>query len=180
MRKIGLVILLSALLGVSIPVIAQDSAIKQTTTHNVFKGMLLSIWGKLKSLNPTQKQSASVSQVYTAGIRGAESTDSLLKPYWKDDLTQDEAFQAELKQFSLAQQKLDQGQLEEANQAFDQFLDEFSSSSLRPNALFAKGISLAGSGKAEMSVASLKQFIDENPGHPLAGDAQLVINQLTL
>lgn len=157
---------------------AQDSAIKETETHNVFEGIFLSIWSKLKSLNPTQKQSAKSTTVYTAGIRGAENTETLLKPYWKDDLTQDPQFQAELEQFSQAQRKLDSGELDLAAKEFDQFLNQYSNSALRPNALFAKGISLAGIGKKESSIASMKQFIDENPNHPLVSDAKLVISEL--
>lgn len=160
-------------------VYAQDSAIKETETHNVFEGIFLSIWSKLKSLNPTIKQSAKSSTVYTAGIRGAESTDTLLKPYWKDDLTQDEKFQAELALFNQAQKKLDSGELDKAIVEFDQFLKQYSNSALRPNALFAKGISLAGIGKKEPSIAMMKQFIEENPNHPLVGDAKLVISELS-
>jgi len=158
---------------------AQEGVIKETETHNVFEGIFLSIWSKLKSLNPSLKQSAKSSTVYTAGIRGAESTDTLLKPYWKDDLTQDEQFQAELEQFSQAQQKLDSGELDKAAMEFDQFLKKYSNSALRPNALFARGISLAGVGKSEPSIASMQQFIDEYPDHPLASDAKLVISELS-
>ena len=117
--------------------------------------------------------------VYTAGIRGAESTDTLLKPYWKGDLTQDVQFQSELEQFDRAQQKLDSGELEIAAAEFDQFLKQYTDSALRPNALFARGISLAGVGQLDASIDSMKQFIDENPGHPLVGDAEMVIDELS-
>ena len=117
--------------------------------------------------------------VYTAGIRGAESTDTLLKPYWKGDLTRDVQFQAELEHFDRAQQKLDSGELEIAATEFDQFLKQYTDSALRPNALFALGISLAGTGQLGASIDSMKQFIDENPGHPLVGDAEMVIDELS-
>ena len=158
---------------------AQGSVIKETETHNIFEGMFLSIWSKLKSFNPTLKQSARSSMVYTAGIRGAESTDTLLKPYWKGDLTRDVQFRSELEQFDRAQQKLDSGELEIAATEFDQFLKQYTDSALRPNALFALGISLAGAGQLDASIDSMKQFIDENPGHPLVGDAEMVIDELS-
>lgn len=161
------------------PVISQENTIKETSSHTVFEGIFLSIWSKLKSLNPTQKQSAKAHQVYTAGIRGSEATDTLLKPYWKNDLTQDEAFQAELKLFGQAQQKLDKGELELAAKAFETFLQKYGASSLRPNALFAKSISLAGIGKTKESTRIMKQFLDENPTHPLANDAKQVIVELS-
>ena len=179
MKKLAIILIcISALLS-NAGLYAQETVIKETETHNVFEGFFLSIWSKLKSLNPTLKQSAKSSTVYTAGIRGAESTDTLLKPYWKDDLTQDAQFQAELEQFSQAQRKLDSGELDKAAVEFDQFLDKYSNSALRPNALFAMGISLAGVGERKSSIASMQQFIDEFPNHPLASDAKLVISELS-
>lgn len=179
MKKFIILILCIGGLAITQPVISQDDTVKETSTHSVFKGIFLSIWSKLKSINPTQKQSAKSTQVYTAGIRGSEATDTLLKPYWKNDLTQDEAFQAELKQFGQAQQKLDKGELGSAVKGFEKFLKQYSTSSLRPNALFAMSISLAGSGKTEKSINTMKLFLDENPTHPLANDAKQVIAELS-
>jgi TolA-binding protein len=187
MKNLAITLMCITTLGMNAAIHAQESeqqngqanVIQETESHNVFEGLFLNIWSKLKSLNPTLKQSAKSTTVYTAGIRGAETTDTLLKPYWKDDLTQDEAFQAELEQFSKAQQKLDSGELDAAAKEFDQFLNQYSDSALRPNALFARGMSLAGIGKNESSIASMQLFIDENPNHPLVGDAELVIEALS-
>jgi len=152
--------------------------IKQTESHNIFKGVMLSIWAKLRSLNPTQRQTAKGDVIYTAGIRGAEATDTLLKLYWKGDLTSDPVFQAELVKFNKAQKLLDQGELAGAVTAFDGFLDNYSQSQLRPNALFGKSISLAGLGKKQQSTESLKLFIDENPNHPLFPEAKQLLASL--
>ena len=157
----------------------QQGQIIESETHGVFKGLFLKVWQKLKSINPTQKQSAKSAQVYTAGIRGAESTDTLLKPYWKDDLTQDEKFQAELQLFSKAQLKMDKGDLENAANEFESFIDQYQDSSLRPNALFGRSISLAGIGKMEASKSSMQLFIDENPNHPLIADARQILGELS-
>jgi len=179
MKKILLALLLIGLPGFVGPLQAQDStAIVETESHSIFKGLFQSVWARLKSLNPSVKQSANSEVVYTAGIRGAESTDTLLKPYWKDDLTQDEAFQAELEQFSLAQLEMDRGELKSAVASFDGFLEEFAQSDLRPNALFGKSISLAGLGKTEDSLQVMRQFLEENPNHPLNADARQVIAEL--
>jgi outer membrane protein assembly factor BamD (BamD/ComL family) len=113
-----------------------------------------------------------------AGSRGAETTDTLLKPYWKADLTRDENFQAELEKFSLAQYKMDKGDLEAAVDLFDGFLSQYKRSDMRPNALFGKSISLANIGQREQSLAVMRQFVDENPNHPLVEDAKQVINLL--
>jgi len=154
------------------------TTIVETSSHNIFTGLFQSVWARLKSLSPSSQESASVEVVYTAGIRGAESTDTLLKPYWKDDLTQDEGFQAELQEFSQAQLKMDRGELDAAVKSFDSFLDEFARSDLRPNALFGKSISLAGLGQNEQSLVTMRQFLEENPNHPLNDDARLVIAEL--
>ena len=166
------------------PVLAQEQQnqqgqIVETESHSVFKGLFLKVWGKLKSINPTQKQSAKAAQIYTAGIRGAESTDTLLKPYWKNDLTQDEIFQAELELFSKAQLKMDKGDLANAAKEFEQFINQYQNSSLRPNALFGRSISLAGIGEMEASRASMQLFIDENPNHPLIADARQILGELS-
>lgn len=172
-----LVLILFVLIAAPQQVYAQ-SIIKQTETHNVFKGIFFSIWSKLRTLNPHQRQSAKSTVVYTAGIRGAESTETLIQPYWKDDLTNDKKFQAELKQFSLAQQSMDKGDLNASVKAFSDFIDQYETSELRANALIAKGISLAGLGKNSEASITLTQFIDENPTHPLTGDAKQILVQL--
>jgi TolA-binding protein len=179
MKKILLLIccLCIPLFATSAP--AQKVAtIVESESHNVFTGLFQSVWARLKSLSPSSQESASVEVVYTAGIRGAESTDTLLKPYWKDDLTEDEAFQGELQKFNLAQMKMDRGELDAAVKSFDSFLDEFAQSDLRPNALFGKSISLAGLGQNKQSLVTMRQFLEENPNHPLNDDAKLVIEEL--
>ncbi len=163
---------------------APASATQGTTTivegpsHSVFKGLFKSVWARLRELSPAQKESASAEQNYTAGLRGAEATDTLLKPYWKNDLTADPAFQTQLKAFSQAQARMDQGELEAAIDAFDRFLENHGDSSLRPNALFGKSLSLAGAGEADAARTAMRQFLDENPNHPLAADARKVIAAL--
>jgi len=179
MRNILLVICCLCIPAFVVPLQAQDSvAIVETQSHSVFKGFFQSVWVRLKSLNPTIKQSANSEVVYTAGIRGAESTDTLLKPYWKGDMTQNAEFQAELQKFSLAQLKMDRGELESAVKSYDGFLDEYAQSNLRPNALFGKSISLAALGNTQQSLVTMQQFIEENPNHPLHDDANRVIKEL--
>jgi TolA-binding protein len=178
-KKLLIIMFVAVSITVNAPVIAQGTTtINETSSHSVFKGFFKSVWAHLKSLTPTQKQSAKSTQTYVAGIRGAETTDTLLKPYWKADLTRDESFQAELEKFSLAQYKMDKGDLEAAVDLFDGFLSQYKRSDMRPNALFGKSISLANIGQREQSLAVMRQFVDENPNHPLVEDAKQVINLL--
>ena len=179
MKKLFIIMFIAGSMAANAPVIAQGTTtINETSSHSVFKGLFKSVWAHLKSLNPTQKQSARSNQTYLAGIRGAETTETLLQPYWKADLTQEENFQAERDRFCLAQYKMDQGDLEAAVALFDGFLSQYEASDMRPNALFAKSISLANIGQRSQSLAVMRQFVDENPNHPLLADARRVIDLL--
>lgn len=171
------VLIMAVLLALGGPTSAQE-IIKQTESHSVFKGLFFSVWSRLRSLNPHQRQSARANVVYTAGIRGAESTDTLIQPYWKDDLSQDKAFQAELKQFAEAQLMMDKGELQAAVDAFDAFITQYARSDLLANALIAKGVSYAGLGKHSQAKQALQQFTEGFPSHPLTEDAKLMLSQL--
>lgn len=159
---------------------AQDtSSFVETSSHSALTGLFRSVWANLKSINPSQKESARSEAVYNAGMRGAESTDTLFQLYWKNDLSRDQQFQAELLKFSLAQTKMDRGELEAAVETFNEFLQEFRESALRPNALIGKSISLAAIGQTEQSLITVRKFIEENPRHPLVGDARKIIEELS-
>jgi TolA-binding protein len=178
MKKSLIIMFCVGSISVNAPVIANATTITESSSHSVFTGLFRSVWAHLKALNPTQRQSAKSTQTYVAGIRGAESTDTLLQPYWKADLTQDESFQEELGKFSQAQHKMDKGDLPAAVELFDDFLNEYAQSNMRPNALFGKSVSLASIGQNERSLIVMQQFIDENPNHPLIADARQVIETL--
>ena len=180
MKKLLIVLVCTLSLVANMPAMAQESSvvINETESHSVFTGLFKSVWARLKTLNPASRESAKSQVIYTAGIRGSESTDTLLQPYWKDDLTRDESFQSQLEKYGLAQRKMDQGELEAAVQSFDEFLGEFDQSDLRPNALFGKGLCLAAIGDNDQSRQTMQQFIDENPNHPMVLDAGQVISSL--
>ena len=155
-----------------------QSVIRETETHSVFKGLFFNVWSKLKSMNPHSRQDARSSSIYTAGIRGAEATDTLIQPYWKGDLSEDKAFQAQLQSFTQAQQLMDNGKLADSAKAFGSFLDQYGDSSLAPNARFARGLCHAGLGQNAQAKTDLQQFADDYPNHPLAADASQLIGQL--
>ena len=179
MKKLLIIVFCVGSITANAPVLAlNETTITESSSHSVFTGLFKSVWAHLKSLNPTQWQSAKSTQTYVAGIRGAESTDTLLKPYWKADLTQDKDFQAELVKFSQAQHEMDRGDLQAAVELFDGFLSEYENSNMRPNALFGKSVSLASIGQSKQSMAVMRQFINENPNHPLVADAKQVIAAL--
>lgn len=155
-----------------------QTVVVEEQTHSVFKGVFFKVWSKLKSLNPHRRQDARSQVVYTAGIRGEEATETLIQPYWKGDLSEDDAFQEELNLFSSAQQFMDDGELENSLKAFSEFRQRFASSSLAANAEFGHSLSLAGLGRTEDAVAGLEQFVSSHPNHPLSPDAEQIISSL--
>jgi len=180
MKKILIITHCVIALGLTPMLNAQDtSSFVETSSHSALTGLFRSVWANLKSINPSQKESARSEAVYNAGMRGAESTDTLFQLYWKNDLSRDQQFQAELLKFSLAQTKMDRGELEAAVETFNEFLQEFRESALRPNALIGKSISLAAIGQTEQSLITVRKFIEENPRHPLVGDARKIIEELS-
>lgn len=62
--------------------------IVKTESKSSFKGFLYKVWGRLRALNPLLKTNKTRNRsVVTMGIRGAETTTSLIEPYWKGDQT---------------------------------------------------------------------------------------------
>jgi TolA-binding protein len=157
---------------------AANDIVVKTETQSVFKGVLYKVWGRLRALNPGSVNPATRRGVATAGIRGAETTTSLISPYWKDDRTEDPQYIKELTQYTKAQQLAEGGDLKSAIDAFDAFLKTHKDSDLKPNAQFALGISYGGMGDKSASVATLQTFINDNPNHPLVTDAQQVIAEM--
>jgi TolA-binding protein len=174
--------LLSMLAGpVAVATEQQAAAIRETETHSVFKGSMYSIWSKLRALSPKAnvEETARGQVVVTAGIRGAESTDTALKPYWKEDRTDDPAYLQQLKSFNSAQELVDGGKLKEAIANLDNFMRQYPDSDLLPNAVFAQAMALAGTGERENSIKHFKKFVKENPKHPLKADAEAAIAELS-
>lgn len=158
----------------------QDNIVRETRTDSVFKGTLYQVWSRLRTLSPKAniEDAARSRVVVTAGIRGAESTDSALKPYWKDDRGDDEQYMRQLATYTAAQEQMDKGDLKAAAANLDKFMDEYPGSELLPNALFAQAMALAGMGDQEASIRQFNRFIKENPRHPLRADAEAVIKEL--
>ncbi|HHO59081.1 MAG TPA: tetratricopeptide repeat protein [Thiotrichales bacterium] len=173
-----------AVLAFSVVAQAQDNrreqaVVVQKESSSVFKGLLYRVWGRLRALNPQLKTNKTRHRsTVTMGIRGAETTTTLIEPYWKDDKSDDPAYVQELNAYTRAQQFAEDGELEKAVKALSAFLEKYDDSELKPNARFALGISQGGLGDAAGSIETLQLFIEENPKHPLAPDARQVIAEL--
>lgn len=157
---------------------ASDGAvIVKSEKKSVFKGLLYSMWGKLRAISP-RTATRDTRSVATAGVRGAETTTSIISPYWKDDNTEDPEYLRELTEFTKAQQLAENGDLPAAITALSNFIESHSDSDFKANAQFALGISYGGLGKNAESINAFQDFVDDNPKHPLVGDAKQVISEL--
>ncbi len=158
----------------------QDGIVRETQTHSVFKGTMYQVWGHLRSLSPKAniEDAARGKPIVTAGIRGAETTDTALKPYWKDDRSNDEQYMKQLTAYNAAQDLMDKGEMKAAAASLSKFIDEYPGSELMPNAMFAEAMALAGMGDKDASVKQFNKFIKENPKHPLRADAETAVKEL--
>jgi len=184
MKNLSMVILL--LFSFAVPVYAADdnkdgqtTVVVKKESSSAFKGLLYRVWGRLRALNPQLKTNKTRNRTtVTMGIRGSETTNSLIEPYWKGDKTDDAEYIAELTSYTKAQQYAEDGDLQKAVTALNSFLEKYEESELKPNAQFALGISQGGLGKIAESKETLKEFVDDNPKHPLVTDAKQVIAEL--
>lgn len=176
-------ILTLALIMPALPLAAEqagvnDQIVVNTEQKSVFKGLLYRVWGKLRALNPKMNDRNRDRVVVTAGVRGAETTDSLINPYWMNDKTDDPDYIKELIEYTKAQQLAEDGNLEAAVKALSAFVEGHSDSDLKPNAQFALGISYGGLGQKKPGIDALQAFVSDNPKHPLVADAKQVIAEL--
>ena len=157
----------------------EKSIITEKESGSVLKGAIFKAWQRLRSLSPKSKENYNQRRLAaTAGIRGAESTDTVLKPYWKDDRTQDKDFLAQLEAYAQAQDMIEEGRFSDAVKGLDTFMSNFPTSQLLPNALFAKGLALGADNNAAGAKAVFSKFVADYPEHPMVVDAKEVVSTL--
>lgn len=139
--------------------------------------MLSGLWARLRAAAPRSDQ-AGTAPTLTAGLRGAEATETELKPYWKGDRERDPAYRAEIKALQSAQDLADAGKFAEAARAFDAFLASHPRSPLAPNALFGAALARAALGDKARANTGFETFIKQNPQHALARDAEQALAAL--
>jgi TolA-binding protein len=142
---------------------ATPAAAQQTAD---LKEILQTLWGKLRALTPRPNPPAATTSTVTAGLRGAETTESELRPYWRGD------------SLDHAQALADAGKFAEAAAAFEAFLQANPRSPLAPNALFGAGLARAALGERARAAAAFEEFLKREPGHPLAADARQALAAL--
>jgi TolA-binding protein len=152
------------------PANAQGTQAPQSSS---VKDMLGRMWARLRAATPRQ-QSSSGNVTVTAGLRGAEATESELKPYYRGEREQ----AAERAALDKAQGLADAGNFAEAAKAFDAFVQENPKSPLAANALFGGALARAAMGDTARAKAGFEDFIKREPQHPLAKDAEQALAAL--
>lgn len=157
-----------------------EPAAQAQPSEGHFKGALFDALRSLSGMLPKQDnhKDANGNGSATMGIRGAESTASLMTPYWKDDKNTDPAFKAQVDEYAKAQQLLEQGKLKEAEGAMSGFIRQHPDSELLPNARFGLALAYAGQGQRDKGRVAMDKFLKDYPQHPLAADAQKVMAEL--
>lgn len=155
----------------------RESVVRETEAKGLLKGSIYRAWRRLRSLSPKSSENSNerINLTATAGIRGAEQTETVLKPYWKDDRTQSPTFLAQLQAYGKAQSLIEAGKFTEAVTVLDAFIKEYPDSELLPNAWFAKGLALGAGNDIEGATQALNTFIKGYPRHPMKADAEQVM-----
>ena len=169
-RSFSLRLLLGAFVLAAAPLAARAQS-------QAMKDLLGSLWARLRAATPRANPAVATTTV-TAGLRGAEATESELKPYWKGDREQDPAALAERQALDQAQAQADAGNYAEAARAFDNFVQANPRSPLAPNALFGAALARAALGDRGQAASGLETFLKQNPQHPLAKDAEQALAAL--
>jgi TolA-binding protein len=148
------------------------SAQAQQAAPSTVKDLLGKLWGRLRAATPRSHATGNVT--VTAGLRGAEATESELKPYWRGEREQ----AAEREALEKAQALADAGRYADAAKAFESFLQDHPRSPLAANAMFGAALARAALGERARATAGFQDFIKQQPQHPLAKDAEQAIAAL--
>lgn len=175
MKQTLLILTLSLVLAAPVPAADTDSA-----GQGGASSLLVNALRGLSALLPKpQAPAASNAPVATLGIRGSESTTTLLSPYWKDDRAEDTAFKQELERYTAAQDLLQAQRWEEARAALSQFLADHPNSDLVANARFGEAVANVGGNHLPEAADQLQRFVADYPDHPLRGNAEGLAAALT-
>jgi hypothetical protein len=151
----------------------------ESANSSYFNSLLYNVWGRLRALNSQHTSGRDPGDaVAIIGIRGARLSTDNTKP--EDNAADNLDNNEELAQFIRAQRYVESGQLEKAVSEFGVFIDKYAGSELRPNALFAIGISQASLGENELSKWTFVDFLEEYPTHPLTADAGQILEEFEI
>ena len=144
----------------------------KSTTYEVIKSdtsFFGSLWGKIKRIIP-RKHSTENTATAVIGVRGAETTESALKPYWDGDLTTDPAFRNDVKQFDDATKLCESKTPSKGTDTFEALLKSSSNEMLKANTLIALASCYGQQGDEAKGRERLQTFVVKYPKHPMHDD----------
>jgi len=167
--------LISMVGGWATPSIAGDQwKQEQQREHGFFH----SLWGKMKTIMPRRNTNANHHVTAVIGVRGAETTETALKPHWEQDLASDPSFQSDMKAFETAGSLCETGDVSEGTRELTGLVETSSFQSIQSNGLLALAACYDQQGEQKKSLAYLESFVKKYPKHPMTKDVKAFIDSL--
>jgi len=129
-----------------------------------------SLWSRIKRIIPHQSNRSTTTAVI--GVRGAETTESALQPYWEGDLASDPAFKSDIKQFDDGTKLCESQKPEKGTEAFEQLLKTTENDMLKANTMIALASCYAEHGNEAKGRSQLQTFLKQYPQHPMHDEIQ--------
>ncbi|MDX8388537.1 MAG: hypothetical protein R8M46_08445 [Ghiorsea sp.] len=149
-----------------------DENTSKSSSYEVIKSetsFFGSLWGKIKRIIP-RKHTTEHTATAVIGVRGAETTESALKPYWEGDLTTDPTFRNDVKQFDDATKLCESKTPSKGTDTFEALLKSSSNDMLKANTLIALASCYAQQGDEAKGREHLQAFVVKYPTHPMHDD----------
>ncbi len=141
----------------------------KSNTYQVVKSessFFSSLWGKIKRIIP-RKHAANTTATAVIGVRGAETTESALKPHWEGDLSSDSAFRNDVKQFEDGTKLCESDTPQQGEEIFESLLKSTNNDMLKANTLLALASCYAQNGNETKGREYLQTFTAKYPTHPM-------------
>jgi len=163
-----LMVLMMALVMSAGVVMAEES--KRSSSYEVIKSeksFFSSLWSKVKRIVPNKRSTNSGTTTAVLGVRGAETTESALKPHWEGDLSTDSAFRNDVKQFEDGTMLCESDTPSKGTAAFEQLLKTSSNDMLKANTMIALASCYGQQGNEAKGREHLQSFLLKYPKHPM-------------
>lgn len=147
---------------------------QKSSTYQVIKSersFFSSLWSRIKRIVP-RKSSVASTTTAVIGVRGNETTESALQPYWQGDLASDSTFKNDIKQFDDGTKLCESETPNKGTETFEQLLKTTKNDMLKANTMVALASCYAEHGNEEKGKAQLQTFLTKFPQHPMHDEIQ--------
>ena len=134
-------------------------------------GFFGKLWDKIQSAAPKPK-AVDITKTAVMGVRGAETTETAIRPYWDHDLSEDRRFQEELKTFKQASKECQHGKARKGADELTVLADNSPYAIIQANSLLALAACYHQLKKQHLADKRLRLFIKKFPNHPSAKDVK--------